>query len=860
MIRITKDVQLDRAAVVVPVATKVNQLYALRYAMISKLSGYPTALYSIGRLQKAIDLSSYKNLLASLLHLYNLVQTTAEVIESMDGVKVERYQLDRVEITGYVLQQTKTRRNFQPSDEDIDLISHLITSFEANPAAWTLQGGDESSDRHIRFQRLYKEILLESGLDELMAYNPTEDKIEPRVNMMEKVSRAKSKEKPEQQSDEVQSELLFYRFAAVRTVDHIYQLLMDRDIWYSFVGPRTKGDVTTNLERAKTLRTFALYLLKILTYYQYFSIETFMYSYQLAQQWLISFPPLSDETKRRLEGTIRSHDTLKAREDVKALFDSFSGSAQSDLKALVYPAELLSQFGLRARVEKLATEASEFTLSADLSNLDQLDNPRLLPLTSGTSMGELNVIYRIADLVLNQKIMATRVDQATAWLTPSLAKGNSKAASAALDNLNITCSIPFTCPHAASLQVEAGVDKGIRGGRLLLDSGSPSFSYAYHEYLRTRMRFRMTTDALVRSGYSDFLRPQCVDYDRAAELRKIIGYEWQTLVPSSWKGGDRSYKADNLIGNPDAVRALFEKLSGINFEVAARELALPHLQRIWATFMSSFALLYVNPNEITNGDFGKQVFTAERVAFKDVTGLNLVTGYGKPYGTTYTLLEGKQGAVTPETSLLRLGNGCYLRFLNVVPVVTDDLKNDDLAFYGQRPVSYFTSNAKTEVVKSWVVDEGLANFSLLPTPSVSSIPIIKMTPQYSFLTTRLWLNMDLYYKPSVSEPAREIYSLPIVENEWAFEKYHYYLRYLHFGPYSAPHVSITAPEAEAPVIAEAVSRIEKLIDKDVSDLATTTQNAGAKGAATIKAAGQEVSAQNARAQGEGLGADEPVSL
>jgi len=229
----------------------------------------------------------------------------------------------------------------------------------------------------------------------------------------------------------------------------------------------------------------------------------------------------------------------------------------------------------------------------------------------------------------------------------------------------------------------------------------------------------------------------------------------------------------------------------------------------------------------------------------------LVVGHGKPYGTTYPILEQRQGLLTPDTHMLALGNGLYLRFLSKIPIVSDELKIDPTPFYGQKPLLYFASNSITMDVKKWVFDDGLANFSLIPISAKSTVPPVRITPRFAYLTMNLFMNMDLYYKPLSPDKAREILPLGITTSDWPYDRDQYFLEYKHFGPYGRPADSNPVME-EQELIADSVKKIEAIIKEDTKESAESASKAGDATKVTADQASKETEKFSKREQGANL--------
>jgi len=795
------------------------------------MSGYPCAIHAIGRLQRSIKLDSIESLLDSLHRVSSIAFVTAEVIESMEGTKVEKYHMDRTEIIAYVSNITRTQNNFTPSEQELDLIAHLITSFEANNSAWMLQGGaiDGSQDLHQQVKSLYEKVLNSPQDMSLHVYSPRTSTIVP-FNQLPQIEALTPHELESGKGKDVYT---IYKYAMTRVIDHVYQLLLDKDAWYSFVSPRSKADVVTNLERAKTLRVFAVYCHSLLTYYQFFSVEMFMKSYDLVQDWILHFPPLDPTTLQNLEVILRKHDLLNARHDVDQLIDSFSNSSKDDLKAIVFPKEFVADFGLMQAVKRVESEAGKHALAGDLSNLLDLDKPEYLPLISGVAASSLDITYQLAQVLLTNKIVAEEIRKSLSILLPSMTGGTGSATIDRLKSLNIAASLPFTIPHATSYQVGSGARQGIRDGKLALDSGTPLFSWDFHTYVRDTLRFRLTTDTLIAKNYTSFSPLMLPDYDRAAELRGMLNYQWATLVPSSLFSGDKLYTLNQLKAHKQVIRELIETMSGVNYEIAIRELSLPHLRKVWATFISSFGLLYIRDKD---------------ASATDLDSLNLIIGHGQPYGNTYTVLESLQGVLDKNTELIEFGDHMYIRMHQRVPIVVDELRRD-ADFYSQRPTMYFASNSSNMEVSQWVLGEGLINFAMIPGSLNANVPSVKFTPKYAYLTQQLYINTDLYYKPSVSEPTRENYPITIHTTEWKDDRSQFFIDYKHFGSYLSPAGAIPGV-SETTQLTEAVKKIEHAITTDVKEAEALTEKVGHAAGSTAKEIANEVStankAQNAR--------------
>lgn len=853
MLKISQKTQPSSAAVIIPLKGKLSQLYDARVSLISNMNGYPSAIHVIGRLQRQLDTSNYKNLLISIKKIRDLVKITADVIDSMEGVKVDKFQINRTEIAAYVENVTANLNSFKPSPEDVDLISHLITSYEANTGAWLLQGSEKTNDLHLNFKGLYETVLKSDDGYDLPVYAPHLDEITSLGTLPQfasKVKKAGSKEGVLSKDTSADSAQTLYKLAATRIIDHVYQLLMDREIWYSFVSPRAKAEIASNLERSKSLKVFSLYLQSLLSYNQFFMLETFMKGYELVQDWITYFPPLEASTTHRLDNIVRPHDILNAKDDVDHLFRSFSGSGTQTLakKLIIFPNELVSSFGITDAIRRINDASIAFSIAADFKDAGDLDDKKYMPLLSGVATADFNISHDLAKVILIGKMVSGEIDKALADLVPALVRGSSKSTIETLKGLSLKAKLAFVIPHALQWHVTRGVHKCIEGGKLTLDSAAPQFSWAYHEHIRKNFKLKMATDDQIVKSYPLFQDTQIIDRDKAAEYRELIGYNWKSLVPDHWQEGASIYTEAMLKSDPSVARLLIETLSGKNFEIAIRELGVEHLRKIWATYLSSFALLYID-DTITN--------SKKRNAGDPYQLPILIEGHGKPYGTNYNSLANKQKAITQESDFVTLAEGVYLRILNVIPVVVDDL-SIDAHFFAEHPTMYFASNSQTIEVKQWVLDESLLNLCLVPVSQVPQVPPTMFTNKYAYLTAELFMNMDLYFKPAIAEEAREVIDVHLTVKDWPYDKSGYFLKYKTFGSYGADISNIEVAE-ETELVADAINKIEKAIDKDYKEVTVSVEKAGSTTEMVNKNVIKEV--EDAKSKITPLGDDEkPADL
>lgn len=816
---ISKQAKLNRSAVVVSLKDNLPAILTHRQILLSKLSGRPQSIHVIGRLQKMINLSSYADMLASLRQIRDIVRLASDVIDTMEGVKVDKYQMNKTEIVAYIKDITATVLNQELSTAEQDLVASLISSFEASPSTWILQAGTQANEESSFIQQasaLYTSIL--SGTDDtsLPIYATHSDQI---VALSELGQYKKGEVK-----DRLTKDAVFTRLAATRVVDHVINLLMDNDAWYQFVVPRQKADLASNLQRSEGLKLFSLHCQALLTYPYFFNLECFLGGYDLIQDWITHLPALDSTTASRLEDIIRPHDLLNAREDVRNLLNSMNadkGTSSPAANEVVFPAELLHNYGAAKAIAASTEKAKEYIFADTLDSLSSLDSSRYLALLSGIPMGDFNVTYDVTAAVVIGQAVSGVIEGALAGLVPAITRGSSSTTVARYHALNVHCGIPFVLPRALSYNVTGTTLQGLIHGNLHLDSGATIQSLAYGKYLRTEMRFKMASDQKIANSYPYFAPPFVYDYDKAKDLREIFGLEWGTLVPSFMKPGDRSFSVQYSAATDVFRRELLESISGMNYEIAVREMEIPHIMMIWATYISSFGLLYYGESALMDG----ARITPTSIDASTAGAYQLVQGHGKPYGGTYGALENLQGPLAEGEHLIPLFGGLAIRFLKRIPLPTYSLEEDP-RFYAEQPVSYFASNSASIEVKEWVLGEGLLNFCCLPIPSLHGVPAIRYTNNKMYLNSSLYLNADLTYNPAQQGEGRETFPIPVHEKEWKYDKHRFFLKYITFDPYLKPASVVITDDTE-----EMVKKTVELMEKDIKD-------AVAEGNNSINAAGK----------------------
>lgn len=809
-----------RSAVILPLESRLSSLFDARAIAISKMSGYPVPRHALARLQKLLKLDSLKSLLESIAKVSELTTLTAEVIESMDATNLNKYQLNRTDVVAYVSNVTVGARNISLTDDEIDIIAHVITTSEANPDAWVLASAAGDDNLHLSFYNLYQEILKTDNPGALPIFSPSAGNVVA-FNSLPMYKKKGAKNNIDEKSALVATDAIIYQFSATRIVDHIYQLLMDKSIWPHFLAPRKIADVASNLDRAKSLRVFSLYLQSLLTYHQFFAMEAYLHTYDVLQNWLISFPALETETMNKIEASIRKHDFLGAREDAQGLLSSFGLLAKNELGSFVFPSEYLGSFGFKAKVEEITAAVNSVPVPSVITEIATLDDPKFVPLLAGGIASKFDVAYQLADLLIREKVVESVVNEALKGLIPFITRGTSKMALSALEALNIKCTIPFVIPAATTHEIIKGAERRIQQGTFYNDSAAAPYCYDYHKILREDYRFRMLFSRTMIEEANKFKANYVVDFDRATLLRKQLNYEWKSFTPSYLAGGSHSFNAKTWGVSEDSVRELVEYVTGESYEIIIRQLSVADMRSIWATFTSAFCITYHKPGD--NREL-HDVFTAYDPAV-DNASLTPVTGYGKPFGTTYASLADLQGALTDKERLIPLGWGLYIRVIKIFPTPTAKLAFDKDSWHNQYPFGYFQANSGRSTVTTWVKEEGLWNHALTPVTTRDVVPSVKFTPAHAYANADLYLNVYYFYSPDSPAEAREKMPIPLVTEEWSLERYGYWLQYIHWGRYGSPAAGDTN-RGDTEQLADVIKQVESQILKNDAAAAASNKDAG----------------------------------
>lgn len=836
-----------KAAAVISFKKRRSMLYQARLVMGARMAGYPRAIHVIGQLQSQFKLDSYQSLLESVLKVRNIAAIAADVLDSIDGAPMSKFALNKTDIIAYINLVVRAKGIDAPSSEDVELIAFLISSYEANVGSWMLDGGVPDDNLHVKMMAMYATIASSDSSSSIPYYNAAADVVEL-VDTKKASAKANKAKKVKAELDEPSMDdteddnIVILSIAAIRVIDHIYQLMTERDVWYHFITPRTSADAASNVERAKGLKLLATYLQSILSYSQYFTIELFLRGYGLIEDWITHFPDLTTETMKNIEQRIRPFDFLNARTDVANLISSLKPDVpvRGVNDVIVFPAELLGSFGLRNAISELADKSTNYSVSLNLDNIPAFDDSFFAPLLSGISVGKFRIVDAAASAIIIGKVVSNVVDRACVGLTQNTIRGTAHDMIRQLSALGISCSIPFAMPTALEIRVRAGVRKVIENNQIRMDSGAVNYSLAYHEMLRNELKYICKTGDVIFSMAADRQPGQYPDMDRAELLRELAGHQWQSVYPADWFESFTVYDTVTMNGSLDLKKQFFQKLFPSPFDIWSREMANENLREVYATWLSSFALVYVDAS--WEGGMGAVSQSALGEREPNLSLLKLVLGYGFPYGTTYEALAALQNPIVSKDQLIHIREGVYIALLNVIPIVTDKLTVDP-SFANEYPVMFYAANSAVKKVDKWVLGPGLLQFALVPNVNQSSIPSLMITNRAAFINNDVYINLIPWYKPSAPEDAAEVVAVNVQTSVWPYDRNRAWLDYNHFGKYASPDVpSIPELETEDDVT-KVLEKIEAASKAEQDRKAKEFESTGKHSEEQLSKAEKEVSDQ-----------------
>lgn len=831
-----------------PLSTMRDHAIQVRKLALSQLSGYPAGSHVVGVIQRRIDTSSIKSLLTSLLHIRNLSRLASDIIATAPAARVDKQQFVRSELLAYVEMQAKVYGAGDLTPEDQDLIAYMIASTESPDNSWMLDFDMSDKNKMLEFHKLYDTLTYRPGavsiresegatpytIDDItensnlvsVIYDPEKDTvihISETRKYKERVSEAMAIRSAAGNRSELEARLNQLHanasstlgYSQMRVLDHVFNLLTSTEVWDQWITPRTKSDMSSNEERGRGLKNFAAYLHSLLMYPHFFAIEAFLETYNMIETTLVKFVPLPPHEVARYDAHVRKFDVLNAKGDVSDIFSYLKGSraAGHDSKISVFPVEYVSLFGFEDALNAALIAASKLTLPTDITELKRLANAEFNTLTLSHPVSKFDVIHEINDLIIVKGIVSNHLKDAC----NAISSGVPKFLSA--DTLHALSSMSLSVNYSMGVHIDISPDPTMASpdefvdGSLKCHVAFPSYNYTAVNQGQKDMLYTVNSAA----NFSNALmaRERVVKIPAFAhKLRVITGHQdWSCLLPATLHYNAEYYTTDMLKASPVMLERLLETLTGMNFNLIKRTIGNPYSRELFATYLSSFALMYITSEESSNS-------TEANVA----TG-QLVHGYGKPYGATYESLEAKQGKMNPDM-LVKLTDRVTIRILKKIPLPTDALQ-PQAQFMINFPHFCYVSNSKTLDVTKWVIAPGLMNFALAPMNLKAELSPVVLDKRFAYLNDALFIQTDPMWRPTVAEDS--IASIKSTTRTWNRDMFYEELEYRVLSSYgNSPDIATAIkPEGEETVINTLIKEMTAS-SKEVLDKAPSTHPENAK--------------------------------
>lgn len=817
----------------------------IRSIFLSNMSGYPMGSHAVGRLQAMLyTATSYKELLTVIKRMRDITKYAADIIYTMETTRVEKYTLNRTEIIAYIELNSGTSAISLTPDET-EFVAYLIVAPETGDSGWTLAfDTDNAENKIIQFQTMYQSIskagsaslndagtLIDKANDVNVVYDPETDEIASlattrrfRKATNDSAKRASKIKKAEERAiiisdinTDIANGYAVYHMSSIRVIDHVLMLLTNIDIWPAFVSPRLKTEASVNGERARSLRAFSAYLHSLLMYPHLFSIELFMGSYHKLTEWIKTFMPLSKETVDRYDGMIRKHDVLSAREDATAVLNLIDESKSNPTGSTILglPLEVQSLFEIEDVIKHLDDVASKVPAAVDITSLKSaLKDEAYKPYIYSHPIAEYQIVQNLTNSIILGHAVTDQVNQAAVGAMNGVPRYYTDEILTRLKAINPVIPFGFSPRIPMVDRFASNTEASLVNGAMHFTPLTPMRSYNLQEFIRKeKMAEIFKASAITDPKESGYMPRVLFNRDKAKHLTGILMRDMRSLYPSSLCYNDTvftpaMFTTNDEFTNNQSVKRLLEALTGMSFTMIKNEIGSEFLKKTWATFLSSFALLYVVPSE------NALELASSKGQDKDIISLltpHLVEGYGKPYGVTYSALMGKQDG-TKSASFVRITDHVYLRFLTSIPLPTHDLTVDS-DFYLSHPNYYFAGNSASISVDKWVIDEGLLHHALAPSPKPVSKPELLLDRTYAYVNDRLLMQTDMNY--SIGTADDETMRIPLTTRNWSFDRFFYHIEYITFGSYGT--TGKTAAAVEMTETNEMITNIEKAMKESMDD-------------------------------------------
>lgn len=242
------------------------------------------------------------------------------------------------------------------------------------------------------------------------------------------------------------------------------------------------------------------------------------------------------------------------------------------------------------------------------------------------------------------------------------------------------------------------------------------------------------------------------------------------MYPSTMITGDRMLEPASIVASSIEVERLFETMTGEPYPMIKKALLNDPLCEIWATYLSSFAILYRKTSSMKSA--------------------MIVEGKGHPYGLTYTSLADLQKFDDAKDLIAVPGTNLFFAFLKTVPAPGKDLTIG--SFHLQVPYYYYPGNGASLKVTHLVTEEGLLHMALRPIQNLPADQLVLFDKLSVYRNDTLVIQVNSRSNFKVELTSDEVFSVNIQEKQWPGDRATAQIKYITFGPYGEGHSQVPA--------------------------------------------------------------------
>jgi hypothetical protein len=812
--------------------------FNLRAQVIPQMSGYPVPMGVVAMARRLLNFSSLNSLKEGIMSLRDCARFASDLLATLRIIKVERLQFDLNQIYTYAQSHASEMgyHGIAGDETKLYLSSYLIVSSELIDNAWNLSVTSEVDNPLIHILKLYDQLRAPSGaytvtisepkgalevafaggtspkyffpesgaLEPLHAIAFNRDELGELYKQGVAITDSKKRAAFENTlADRLKDEAAIYRLADMRLIDHMFDLFMDTDVWNSFITKRQISAEEANDQRGDGLKMFAAYLQSLLLYPHIFRYELFKESYSIVERWHGNLPAVSSSVMTNYENLISAYDFLKAKEDVVSLLKSYEVDKDVNTGTKVIPMfkEVMQIYGLEDKVKELETIKVPGVLA--VSDLSTLASPEVQPVLQSFPLAE----FRLSEDIVSRLSKRERFKEVTSATYNLLAPGYNRwfnpTVNANIRALGLTCSFPFHAYISGSVYFDKGYSprfqRGKYGFRYNAIYASALANYDVSRYLdrdglKPTVMYKMMSARELKTLFPD--PPIAIDIEIGDKIRKVMNRTWQSMYPATLTDSARMMKVGILLSDDLQFQRLFETMSNQSYEFIKREMEIPEVRKIWATFLSSFALLYHRNSASSNW--------------------TMSAGDAYPYGLTFGALETLQNFdLSKDVKALPGLPNVGIALLKKFPTPGFELA---LGTYGYgEPYYYYkgVGNGNAKEITYVVWDEGCLHYGLRPVATIGEEAYSKYYFDKGFAyandTFIMQINSRFHFDSGLVN--EEQTSIALTERAWKNEIVSSFVKYIMFGKYS------TAATPGAPVEKEqSISKLLKEMDKEAEDV------------------------------------------